>query len=164
MFQLKDFEKRIHIIEVGLKWTGTTHKTDFFLLKQVGIVSIPIYLNVRIVVQKHTVTKCWRKPMKSIIQTDRDRCFLCGRVRSFGNPLDDHHVFFGPNRNLSEKYGLKVFLCHTGCHTFGRNSVHECAEVNHELQRTVQRFAMNYYGWSTEDFIRLFGKSYLSGD
>ena len=102
--------------------------------------------------------------MKSIIQTDRNRCFLCGRSRSFGNPLDEHHVFFGPNRNLSERWGLKVYLCHTGCHTGGKYSVHENAVVNRELQRTVQRFAMNYYGWTVEHFIRLFGKNYILGD
>jgi hypothetical protein len=54
---------------------------------------------------------------KSIIQEDKAHCFLCGRNASaeyFG--LDCHHVFFGPNRKASDKYGLTVYLCHDRYH------------------------------------------------
>ena len=51
-------------------------------------------------------------PMKSILQTEKV-CYLCGRT----NGLEKHHIFGGvANRKLSEKYGLKVWLCHN-CHT-----------------------------------------------
>ena len=98
--------------------------------------------------------------MKSIIQKDPNKCYLCGRSRSYGNVLDEHHVFFGPNRKLSEKYGLKVYICHFGCHVFGSQSVHENAERCRGLQAEVQKKAMQHYGWTVDDFRRIFGKNY----
>ena len=50
-------------------------------------------------------------------------CFLCGKNGS-EDPLDLHHVFGGPYRKKSEKYGLVVYLCHHDCHIFGKNAVH----------------------------------------
>lgn len=94
--------------------------------------------------------------MQSVIQSEK-RCFLCGRRIN----LDEHHVFFGKNRKLSEKYGLKVYLCHEDCHIFGKNAVHNNAEICRKLQREVQAQAMEHYNWTAEDFIRIFGKSYL---
>ena len=47
------------------------------------------------------------------------------------------------------------------CHQHGPNSVHQNAEANRALKVRGQRAAMEKYGWSKEDFIREFGKSYL---
>ncbi len=99
--------------------------------------------------------------MRSIIQKDRDRCYLCGRPGTSFEPLDKHHVFFGPNRSLSEKFGLTVYLHHSECHIFGKNAVHSNAEICRKLQREVQAQAMQHYGWTAQDFIRIFGKNYL---
>ena len=100
---------------------------------------------------------------KSIMQTDKEHCYLCGRNANseyFG--LDEHHIFNGTaNRKLSEKYGLKVYLCHDRCHETGANSVHRNAEVAKALKAEAQKIAMEHYGWSTEDFIRIFGKNYI---
>lgn len=85
------------------------------------------------------------------------KCFLCGRT---GN-LDSHHIFGGPFRKKSEKYGLVVDLCHDTCHIFGSNSVHQNREVMLEVKRYGQRKAMQENGWSAKDFIREFGKNYL---
>jgi hypothetical protein len=96
---------------------------------------------------------------KSIIQEDREHCFLCGRnahADYFG--LDEHHVFFGPLRKKSEKYGLKVYLCHDSCHL---NGVHKYADKNRQVQKVVQKRAMQYYKWSIEDFRAIFGRSYI---
>lgn len=41
--------------------------------------------------------------MKSILQ-DNKVCFLCGAAAT-----DEHHIFGGRNRSISEKLGLKVF-------------------------------------------------------
>ena len=98
---------------------------------------------------------------KSIIQTNRDRCYLCGRPALYNDPLDKHHVFFGPYRKKSEKYGLTVYLHHTDCHLFGKNAVHNNAEICRELQSEVQEIAMKHYGWTIGDFIRLFGRNYI---
>lgn len=97
--------------------------------------------------------------MKSIIQADREHCFICGRnahAEYFG--LDEHHVFFGANRKLSEKYGLKVYICHDRCHL---NGVHKNAKLNRAVQAMVQKIAMRYYGWTVEQFREIFGKNYI---
>ena len=95
--------------------------------------------------------------MKSIIQSDRDRCYLCGRNAAM-EPLDCHHVFFGPYRSKSERYGLTVYLHHWQCHI---NGVHRYAEKCRAVQDRVQRIAMERYGWTEDDFREIFGRSYL---
>jgi hypothetical protein len=97
---------------------------------------------------------------KSIIQEDRTHCFICGMNASL-EPLDEHHVFFGANRKNSEKYGLKVYIHHNKCHIFGKDSVHKNAEVDRVLKSIVQKRAMRHYGWSVEDFRKIFGRNYI---
>ena len=97
---------------------------------------------------------------KSILQKNKTKCFLC-RGNANYEPLDLHHVFLGANRKLSDKYGLTVYLHHNTCHIFGENSVHGNAKVMRILQAHAQRAAMAHYGWSTKDFIKIFGKNYL---
>ena len=98
--------------------------------------------------------------MKSIIQSDKSHCFLCGMNANL-EPLDEHHCFSGSNRKLSERYGLLIYLHHAKCHIFGKQSVHQNAEINRAVKAQVQRIAMEHYGWTTEDFIKIFGKSYI---
>lgn len=98
--------------------------------------------------------------MKSIIQEDKSHCFICGMNTNL-EPLDEHHVFFGANRKKSEKYGLKVYIHHHKCHIFGKDSVHQNAKVDKALKAMVQQRAMQHYGWTIEEFIKIFGKSYL---
>ena len=93
--------------------------------------------------------------MKSIIQTEKV-CYCCGSHRD----LERHHIFGGPNRKLSEKYGLTVYLCHY-CHNEPPNGVHHNAEMMQELRRRGQIIAMEHYGWSVEDFRAIFGRSYV---
>ena len=95
--------------------------------------------------------------MKSIIQADKTVCFICGRNSNY-EPLDEHHVYSSANRKLSEKYGLKVYLHHNTCHLHG---VHKNADMNKDLKAKVQEISMQHYGWSVEDFIKIFGKSYI---
>lgn len=97
---------------------------------------------------------------KSIIQQNKERCYLCGR-RGGSVPLDVHHVFGGPFRKMSEHYGLKVPLCHFRCHIFGEDAVHVNAEVDKALKSEVQKIAMKHYGWTVDEFRQLFGKNYL---
>jgi hypothetical protein len=96
---------------------------------------------------------------KSIIQEDKDHCFICGRHKSADYwGLDEHHVWGAGCRKLSERYGLKIYICHESCHLGG---VHKNAELNRQVQARVQAIAMKHYKWSIEDFIRLFRKNYL---
>ena len=92
---------------------------------------------------------------KSIIQEDRAHCFICGMNANL-EPLDEHHVYPAANRKNSEKYGLKVYI-----HHFGKDSVHQNAEVDRALKATVQKIAMRRYGWTVQDFRSIFGKSYI---
>lgn len=98
---------------------------------------------------------------KSIIQPEKDSCYLCGKNGGYWG-LDEHHVYGGRGiRPLAEKYGLKVYLCHDSCHENGSNSVHKNAEVSNALKANVQKIAMEHYGWSEDGFRKIFGKSYL---
>ncbi len=53
----------------------------------------------------------------SILGSRKGRCYLCGRYTQ----TEEHHIFGGPNRTLSEQYGLKVDLC-LECHQFGAHA------------------------------------------
>lgn len=99
--------------------------------------------------------------MKSIITNDYERCYLCGGYGTSADPLDWHHIFEGPYRNKSEKYGLKVPLHHSRCHIFGKDSAHGNSAVGNQLKAEAQQIAMNYYGWDIPEFIKLFGKNRL---
>ena len=75
--------------------------------------------------------------------------------------MDKHHIFGGPYRGKSEKYGLYVDLCHNRCHIYGKMSVHQNQKTMRQLKRYGQLKAMKENGWSTDDFIREFGKNYI---
>lgn len=89
--------------------------------------------------------------MKSIIQREK-QCWICG-----AKVVHDHHIFGGPNRHLSEKYGLKVWLCpkhHTGLYgVHGRNQA-----LMKKLRKTGQRAFERRY--PDLDFLSIFGKNY----
>lgn len=88
------------------------------------------------------------------------KCFLCAR-NGTTEPLDKHHIFGGPYRQKSEKYGLVVDLCHFSCHIFGPHAAHRDKETMEYIKRYGQKKAMEENGWTTEDFIREFGRNYL---
>lgn len=98
-----------------------------------------------------------RKP-QSILH-DGECCYLCGR-NGCGDPLDWHHIFGGANRKFSEKYRLKVRLCHSRCHVFGPESVHGNPDLNDELQAKAQEAWEETYGDRAE-FMRIFGRNYI---
>lgn len=87
-------------------------------------------------------------------------CWLCGR-NGTAEPLDKHHIFGGANRKKSERHGLTVYLCHSSCHEHGPKAVHQNRETMQALHEYGQRKAMAENGWTTEDFIREFGRNYL---
>ena len=95
--------------------------------------------------------------MKSIIQKDKC-CYICGTVIG----LHNHHIFFGTaNRKLSEKDGLKVYLCwehHEG--TFGVHG-REGNNLNLKLKKLAERKWIEYYKKTEKDFIDRYGESIL---
>ena len=94
---------------------------------------------------------------------DNKKCWLCGANGS-ADPLDRHHIFQGKNRQLSEKYGLTGYLCHADCHIFGPNAGHRNIHTRRSLEAWGQRKAIEEQGWTTEDFIRVFGRNYIMED
>lgn len=100
--------------------------------------------------------------MQSIIQKEK-YCFLCGCTTPSGyyDGLEDHHVFFGTGKKpLSEKRGLKVWLCGETCHRNGKRAVHKNRETDLFIKRHAQEVYEATYG-SRADFINEFGRSYL---
>ena len=98
--------------------------------------------------------------MKSIIQSEKE-CYLCRYLYDFENTrnLEDHHIFFGTaNRRLSEKYGLKVWLCQFH-HNVGELSVHNNRKNDLILKEIAQREFERTY--PEKKFINIFGRDYL---
>lgn len=93
------------------------------------------------------------RTIKSIIQ-DTKECFLCSRV----DCLESHHIFGGFNREHSEKYGLKVWLCHW-CHNEPPNGVHHNKETMQWLHLMGQKAFENTY--IDLDFTKIFGRNYI---
>ena len=101
--------------------------------------------------------------MKSIMQRERKEdgvCYLCKKLHRDINPkiVFEHHVIFGTaNKRLSEKYGLKVFLC-LYHHTEGKEAVHK----NHELARLLQADAQTAFEekFPDKNFLQIFGRNY----
>ena len=91
---------------------------------------------------------------KSIISNER-KCWVCGT--EYG--LHRHHVYGGPNRKWSEKYGCWVYLCYVH-HLDSKDGVHFNKELRDNLQQKTQECFETNLG-TREDFRRIFGKSYL---
>lgn len=92
--------------------------------------------------------------MDSVLQKDKC-CWLCGTTDN----LHSHHVYGASNRNKSEKYGLKVWLC-LHHHTEGKEAIHR----NRAFELNLKEIAQNYYEeniGTRERFIKEFGRCYL---
>ena len=100
-----------------------------------------------------------KKHKGSILQQDR-YCYLCDLLehRYMVRGLQEHHVFGGPNRTISEAEGLKCWLC-LKHHTQGPEAVHK----NIQNARILQQAAQQAYEQShtREDFVGLIGRNYL---
>ena len=72
-----------------------------------------------------------------------------------------HEVFFGTaNRQKSIRDGLVVFLT-PEMHNGSNKGVHYNRKFDLFLKRIGQQAWMDYYGKTTEDFIKEYGRSYL---
>ena len=91
--------------------------------------------------------------MKSVLQNNHE-CYICHNSFS----LEEHHIFGGSNRKWSEKYGLKVYLCHN-CHNEPPNGVH----FNQELMEALHKIGQEKFEetHSRDEFMKLFGRNYL---
>ena len=98
--------------------------------------------------------------MKSIIQ-DKKECFITGSTQG----LHNHHIFYGrANRKISDKYGLTIWLtnqCHLELHTSPPNAMFVDKVKALQIKQMAQKKAMEHYGWTVEEWIKKFGKSYI---
>jgi hypothetical protein len=98
------------------------------------------------------------KPVVKIHLQDKKECWVCGTTQN----LESHHVYEGNGRRAkSEKYGLKVYLCHNHHNENipGDAGVHHNAVLDGVLKRMAQRKFEEVY--PRELFVKEFGKSYL---
>ena len=99
--------------------------------------------------------------MKSIMQEEDGTCYLCRKLYSdYGKKYtQEHHVIFGRGRRrLSEKYGLKVYLC-LQHHKEGKDAVHNNRDMADLLKEEAQRiFQKNF---PKLNFREIFGKNYI---
>lgn len=97
---------------------------------------------------------------RSIMQNKDGCCYLCMMFgeRQQGYAIEEHHCFGGPNRRLSEKYGLKVYLCPKH-HRTGPNAVHQNSDYMQIVHEEAQKeFELRY---PDKSFREIFGKNYL---
>ena len=90
----------------------------------------------------------------------RGICFLC---EQWDENLERHHVFNGPLRSTSEKYGAVVNLCRW-CQQLDPNSAHKSGATRDMLHRYVQKKVMREQGWNVTEWRLAFGKNYLDAD
>ena len=77
--------------------------------------------------------------------------------------LERHEIFYGNNRKKSIDDGLVVFI--TPEQHRGYNGIHGSGKdgdtFRKELKQLGQQVAMEHYGWTEQEFIKRYGKSYL---
>ncbi len=101
--------------------------------------------------------------MKSILHDKEDRnCMLCMMLHgdiSQKAVLQEHHVFYGSSfRKLSERNGLKVYLC-LEHHVAGKEAVHSNKANDKQLKQYAQLVFEEHYGH--ERFMEIFGRNFL---
>lgn len=89
------------------------------------------------------------KPQNSIMTTDLENCFCCGR------PADDtHHVYGAGNRPVSTQWGLVIPVCRY-CH----EQIHHNKDMMDELHEAGQHaFEEAFPGIN---FRLVFGRNYI---
>lgn len=98
---------------------------------------------------------------KSIMQQAEGACYLCVKLHGDYRKhrvLHEHHIFGGPNRQISETHGFKVKLC-PDHHEFGPEAVHKDIKIMRMLQQDCQQEYEKTH--TREEFTALIGRNYL---
>lgn len=90
---------------------------------------------------------------KSLLSNEK-KCYVCGTTRD----LHKHHIYFGSNRKLSEKYGCWVYLC-APHHNMSNKGVHSDRELDLRLKKECQQAFEKKH--SRDEFMRIFGRNWL---
>ena len=83
-----------------------------------------------------------------------EKCYLCGKY----GPVEEHHVFSGPCRPISTRYGFVVHICRE-CHSLIHDS-EKCKDMKLHLHQEGQKIYEQRIG-NRRAFIREFIRSYL---
>lgn len=89
----------------------------------------------------------------SILQ-DEKKCYVCGVTKY----LHKHHIFGGPNRDISEREGFYIWLT-PHWHNAGDQGIHFNKEFDLKVKRECQ--AKYEETHSREEFMALIGRNYL---
>ena len=81
-------------------------------------------------------------------------CYLCHRV----GVTHRHHVYSGSYRKIADRLGLIVDLC-PYCHEYVHSS--GGANAKRGLQIHIQEKFMRDNGWTKEQWLQAFGKSWI---
>lgn len=92
------------------------------------------------------------KRTDSIIQSKKE-CLACKTTCG----LHSHHVFYGSDKPLSEKYGLKIWLCGPH-HNLSDEGIHFDREFDFNIKQLAQEKFEEIHGLS---FLKVFGRNYL---
>lgn len=90
--------------------------------------------------------------MGDVILGTEHECYICSKPY----PLERHHIYAGTLRQISERYGACVMLCHEH-----HRLAHHAGWIPNYLKRQGQKALMNRENWTAENFIAEFGRSYL---
>ena len=71
-----------------------------------------------------------------------------------------HEIFYGSNRQKSIEDGLVIFL-RPEDHNMSENGIHANREFDLYAKRKAQARWQEFYGKTTEQFIKRYGKNYL---
>ena len=94
------------------------------------------------------MTKWEYNQYKKCKDNANERCEICGRPGEIV-----HHVFYGPNRDKSTKYGMLAYLC-VDCH----NDVHHNPIIRRKLcAKAREKFKKEY---PDLDFLKIFRRYY----
>lgn len=110
---------------------------------------------------KKTTKKKRKMHRESIMHRKDGTCYLCIAMHGdfrIHKDLHRHHVFGAANRDLSEAYGLTVYLC-LEHHEFGPEAVHTNSEIMRFLHEQGQEDFEKTF--PNLNFRELFGKNYL---
>lgn len=104
---------------------------------------------------KKTYQKPYRPkyPYRSIFTDDLKTCYISGVKTN----IDIHHIFGGPRKTFSEKYGFIVPLS-TDWHTQAPYAVHRDKKLDLELKIKCQNYWINVLNKTKEEWIDECGK------
>lgn len=102
-----------------------------------------------------------KKHKKSILHEKDGTCYLCMKLKHdyrIHPVIQEHHIYGGPLRNISEAEGFKAYLC-LSHHVDGPEAVHNNQENRKLLQKDCQEVYERTH--SRQEFRKLTGRSYI---